>query len=857
MRFAPPNVAVVALRLALVVVGLLGAGSGRAQGLVDPHAGQVLPNSQSAAVDDATALMVNPAGLAWVEGLELQSGWQTRIAPAPGDDLDFGHVGDMEAVVGGPFGILAGGLGLELPSSAAAPRLRASLGSAVALDHALSVGATVHGVRALGAGSSDVYGDLGFQLRPARFIAFGLVAEQLGAKAGAAVRGGVSVRPLGEMLTVGVDARFRPASGDLTSAFVNGGFDPALSARLDLGGAVIVAGAQLQNLNASAAVPIGVEASAAVQLDLENIGMTLLGGASGLGTGTVTGIAGARSRFSSTAWESLLSPGGRWVGLTLTGDGVPLREGRSVVQQLFDEEPSSMWVLAALDNLADDDSVDGLVLRLQGLQLGWGRATELRAAILKLRANGKTVAVHLDGGDDIDVFVASAADKVWMTPTGGLGLDGLRAQMVYVGSTLDKIGVKAEAVAAGRYKSAPRMFTHDEPSAEEIEVENALLDGVYTTLTTAVAAGRGLGVDEVKAIIDLGGLTGPEAVEKKIVDELAYDDQLPELVAALSGRPGEKAFIEGAWLDRTEKLSRWEAPPRVALIPIVGAISMGRAGGGLFSQGGAGAEDVVDAVNQAAEDSSVKAIVLRIDSPGGDALASDLIWRAVMLARDKKPVIATMGDVAASGGYYIAAAAHEILAEDDTITGSIGVFALLFSAGQLASDLGVRSFELQRGARPGPDLFRGPTADERARMQEHVDQTYEQFLDAIVAGRGSRIAKEDLRAIAGGRVWTGKEAIERKLVDRSGSVVDAIKLARERAGLSEDEPLELSVMTGREGELPGLGALGSVMSSVLGISKTEGLSAAMRLLLGDPEMAAFVVDTQGRPLALGPRVDIR
>lgn len=845
------------MRVFVVVAAFFFAASVHAQGLADPRSGQVIPNSQAAAVDDATALLVNPAGLAFVEGLELQSGWQSRFGPQNTVD----HIGDAEAIVGGSFAVVGAGVGVEVPSASVSPRLRASVATAMALDRAAALGVALHGLMPIGPGSSDVAVDLGLQLRPTGFLAFGLVGENLGSKRVPSVRAGVSLRPF-EMLTIGLDGRFTPASGDTATAVANGAFDPALSLRFQLGGVVVGAGAVVENLASSSPEPVALTAMGSLEVDLENLGVTLFGGATGLGAGTQFGVGGARSRASSAAWPSLLPSSGRWLGLALTNDGVQPREGGGIIDELFNNPPSSTWILAALDDAADDESIEGVLLRLQGLSLGWGRAAELRAALVHLREKGKKVIVHLDGGDDVDAFVASAADKVWMTPSGGLSLDGLRARMVYVGSALQRLGVKAEAVSAGRYKSAPRMFTHDEPSPEEVEVDNALLDGVYGTLTNAIAQGRGLSVDEVKAIIDLGGLSAVEAQEKHIVDELLYVDEIPEALATVAGRPGERVYLEGDWLERAQKESSWQAPTKIALIPIVGNIQAGKSsGGGLLGGEGAGSDDVVRAVNAAAEDDDVKAIVLRIDSPGGDAFASDVMWRAVMRAREKKPVIATMGDVAASGGYYVASAAHDIYAEDDTITGSIGVFGLLFSAGQLASDLGVKSYELSRGARPGPDLFRGPNDDEKARLQESVNQTYERFLDAVVTGRTeraqdgtthARISKDELREIAEGRVWTGAQALERKLVDRKGSILDAIKLARDRAGVSVDEPIELSVMTGREGELPSLGALGGLMSSVLGVSKTEGLTSAMRLLLGDPALAAFAVDNEARPLVLAP-----
>jgi protease-4 len=204
----------------------------------------------------------------------------------------------------------------------------------------------------------------------------------------------------------------------------------------------------------------------------------------------------------------------------------------------------------------------------------------------------------------------------------------------------------------------------------------------------------------------------------------------------------------------------------------------------------------------------------------------------------------------------VAAAAHHILAEENTITGSIGVFGLLFNAEGLVSDLGVRSVEQKRGALPGPDLFRGTTDEERARLQQSVDATYERFLDAVIAGRGEeKLTKDALRVIAEGRVWTGAQALERKLVDGQGSIIDALRLARERAGLSPDEEITLSVFSG-ENDLPLLGALGGAVSTALGLPRTESLKAAANLLFGDPAMAELATSSSGKPLVLAPAMSV-
>ena len=835
---------------ALVALAVLSVSSNAfAQGLSDARSGSVLPNPQAAAVDDATSLMVNPAGLGAVRGVELQGGWFGK-----NDGLNFDHVGDATLAVNTFFGTIAGGLGVVSPFSGAT-QMRSSLALGLQLDPAILIGAAVHSVGAAG-GIGVVSYDIGTQLRFGRAVALGVVGERLGGY-GAALRVGLSLRPLNELLTIGIDARLKPAElPDFGQAISAGSIIPGINARLRLGGVVLGVGAEVLNLGGIGNVDVA--ATGLVQFDFGHFGIAGQGGVFGLGQDVLTSGGGVRARASTVPWASMFSPSGRWLSLHLTSDGGLVDSDESIWDTLFGEAPSATWVLAALDNAVTDPSVEGVVLRFEGLALGFGRAAELRGAITRLRAAGKKVGVYMVSGDDVDAWVASAADEVWLAPSGSLAIDGVRARMIYLADVLARIGISAEAVSAGRYKSAPRTFTHSEPSPEEIEVENALLDGVYSALVDGLATGRDLTPDEVKAIIDLGGLSAQEALDKKLVDSLAYADEVPFLVGALAGRPGERVQGEEDFINAQIKTDRWDVPQRIAIVPITGSIQMGRASRSLLGgEGGAGADDIVDAITAAADDPGVVAIVLRIDSPGGDALASDLMWRAAMLAREKKPVIASMGDVAASGGYYVAAAANEIFAEPNTVTGSIGVFGLMFNGESLANDLGVRSYEIKRGARPGPDLLRGATDEELERLQVSVDHTYERFLDAVVAGRGeNRMNKDKLRGIAEGHVWTGAQALEHKLIDREGSIVDALRLARERAGFAADAEIGLAVFTGKN-ELPGLADLGGMVSVATGLPKAEALAFAAKLLFVDPELAAFAAQSEGKPLVLAPTIEVR
>ncbi len=826
----------------------------RAQGVPDPRTGIDYPQAQSAAVEDATALMVNPAGLAMMEGSELNLGAFLRAGDNVGaTDVD----GTVALVPGDGFGLALGG-GLTVPLNDV-PRLRTSAGLAVGAGRAVSLGVGLHTYTPLaGGGRPDFLVDVGTQLRPSRWLALGAELEGLGNQdiVPTSARVGVSIRPFTELLTVGADARVVPGSRNIASSAWASDLTvvPAAVVRLDLGGLAFSVGANLKNVGAHTASPTELEVLGTIELNGEHIGLAASGGAGGILAAGQQGLAGVRLRASGAQYPGLFPSSGRWLTMTLTGEGVPVDKDHGILNQLFGERPQAIAVLNGLRHVAEDPSVEGVVLRVKGMSLGWGRLAEIRAVLEKMRASGKKVVVHLDGGDDADVYLASVADKIYLTPSGGLELNGLRADLTYFGDTLDKVGVEAEAVTAGRYKSAPRTFTSDEPSPEELQVEDALLDGVFGALTEMVAKGRGLSVDDVKAVIDLGGLTAQQAVDKKIVDGLAYEDELQDKVKDLAGHA---VNFEEDFLDPTTHEVRWDDPPRIALIPVVGDITMGDGRGGLFGGGGAGSSTIIDSVNDAANDDNVKAIVLRIDSPGGDALASDLIWHAVMKAREKKPVIASMGDVAASGGYYVASAAQEIFAEPNTITGSIGVFGLMFNVERLADDWGVRNVQLQRGKLPGPSLLHGLNEDERAALQGSVDATYQHFLEAVVTGRGkvSGLDKETLEPIAQGHVWTGAEAKERKLVDTIGGIGDALQEARKRAALGPDEEVGLDVLTGRESSLLKLAGLAEVAA---GGARAASLERAVRLLLGDPDALALAVESEGRPLAVAPmRVRVR
>src|SRR5207302_2485536 len=328
-------------------------------------------------------------------------------------------------------------------------------------------------------------------------------------------------------------------------------------------------------------------------------------------------------------------------------------------------------------------------------------------------------------------------------------------------------------------------------SGEQREVESSLLDDLYGRYVKRISDARHLDESKVKSLLDEGILKPGEAVQAGLIDGLVYPDQLEEEAGKVLGA---KVILNKVGTEEPAlRELRWGGRPRIAVVRVVGDIVRGEGGRDPFGAVRlAGSDGIIGHIRHAADDPAVSAIVVRVDSPGGDGNASDLIWRELFRARKEKgkPVVASMGDVAASGGYYVAAAAYEIVAEPSTITGSIGVFIGKFDAEELYGKLGLHLVTTKRGA--SADLFssaRALTGAERAMMQAWVDAFYDQFVDRVAEGR--RMSRDQVDAVGRGRVWTGRQAQERGLVDRLGGLGDAIRIAKARAGIAADEAVQL------------------------------------------------------------------
>jgi protease IV len=458
------------------------------------------------------------------------------------------------------------------------------------------------------------------------------------------------------------------------------------------------------------------------------------------------------------------------------------------------QQQSFSSLLTQLRKAKVDKRVGGVMLDINFPGIGWGKAYELREAIKDFRQSGKPVYAYMEIGMNKEYYIATAADKVFLPPPGDLYVNGFAAEAMFYKGSLDKLGVEAEVIQIGpKYKNAPDQYTKKEMGEGQREVLNAVLDEYWGSFTGSIADSRKKSVEDVAAIIDGAPYSATQAKELGLIDGTLYQEQVyEEFRKTLGYKDGDKV--------RTIRTSQYKEVPsdslglnngeRVAVIFASGAINVGRSSDSAFGGEMVGSDTIVAAVNDAAEDTSVKAIVLRVDSPGGSALASDLMWNALENAKAKKPVVVSMGDVAASGGYYIACNASKIVAEPTTITGSIGVFAGKPVVKGFYDWPGITNEYVMRGKNAG--IFRETekwTPEERAKMEQQTSNIYfNNFLPKVSKGRNMDM--ERANSLGQGRVWTGTQAKENGLIDEFGGMERAIDIAKELAGLPADKDVK-------------------------------------------------------------------
>jgi protease-4 len=467
--------------------------------------------------------------------------------------------------------------------------------------------------------------------------------------------------------------------------------------------------------------------------------------------------------------------------------------------------PLSLYELRRqLARIAADPQTTGVLLRINGLAAGWATLQSLRDEIRHFRACGKRVVAYVLTPDMAGYYAACAADEIILPPTSFLNVVGLRAEVQFLKDAMAKVGLAAEVEAVSPYKSAGEQFVRSDISPENREQLERLLDARFAEVLRAIGDGRGKSADEVRALIDRAPLSARAARDIGLVDALRYEDELDEHLKI--GERDPKILDWGKARRALRLTPAHHHRKQIGVVAVEGVIATGSSRSlpiplPLIGGQQAGADSVGQALRQAERNRKVAAVILYVNSPGGDAFASDLMWREVLRVRRKKPVVVAMGDAAASGGYYIAAPASAIVAQPGSLTGSIGVILLRPIAAGLFERAGINTVVLSRGAHSGVlSITEPPTEGERLALRDLIFTSYAEFKQRVCEGRA--LTEEKLEPIAGGRIWLGQEAQQLGLVDQLGGLPEALLRAQELAGLAQDRNAALLLLRGGRARFP-------------------------------------------------------
>src|SRR3954451_16956360 len=535
--------------------------------------------------------------------------------------------------------------------------------------------------------------------------------------------------------------------------------------------------------------------------------------------------------------------------LRIGGDLNEMEPG-GVLGQFIEAPPTVRGVVEMIRKAKVDKRISSLILKPSGAGALWGKVQEVRDAVADFRRSGKPAIAYLEYGGEQEFYLASVCDKVFLMPTATLDLTGVASYELFLRGTLDKIGAYPDTLHIGEYKTASNTFTEHTYTPAHRQMAESLNADLYNQLVRGIASGRRKSEKDVRALIDHGPFLPEDAVRAGLVDDVAYEDELDDKVQLAKGKVN---FISEADYRHVSPTSLGlNRGPRIAVIYATGVIASGESNYDSPSGQVVGSETMIESLRKARADSSIRAIVLRVDSPGGSAIASDVIWREVMLAKNVKPLVASMSDVAASGGYYIAMPAHAIVADPATLTGSIGVVMLKFVIDGTLKKLGMNMEGVATGRYA--DLYspvRAFTTEERAKVQEQMQATYDTFVEKAAAGRNTTPQRID--SIAQGRVWTGAQGKQLGLVDELGGLERALAVAKQRAKLSPDSEVEIVVYPGKK-------SFYDIVRNPFGASDR---ASALALLLGlrDPRplqslTAPLHVFRRGETLAIMPNVFI-
>ena len=463
---------------------------------------------------------------------------------------------------------------------------------------------------------------------------------------------------------------------------------------------------------------------------------------------------------------------------------------------LMEQTASARDIVDALQQAATDDRVLALVARAGTPRMGLAEIQEVRDAVLAFRESGKPTIAYAEtfgefGPGNGAYYLAAAFDRIYLQPSGDIGLTGLMAESSFVSGTLEKLGIAPRMDHRYEYKNALNMFTEKKYTQPHREAILQIIESQFGQVVQGIAVGRGLEVDAVRALVDRGPFLGDQALTENLVDGLAYRDEVQAVIEATIGEEAERVGLFSYLRQMGRPHNEGET---IALIYGVGGVQRGKSEYGAALSGPTmGSDSVSAAFRDAVQDDTVKAILFRVDSPGGSYVASDTIWRETVRAKEAgKPVIVSMGNVAGSGGYFVAAAADKIVAQPGTITGSIGVLGGKMLTAELMEKIGISSDEVHTSANAtmwSSSLDYTPQQWER--ITTWLDRVYADFTQKVAEGRG--LTQEQVHAVAKGRIWTGEDAKGIGLVDELGGFPVALRLAKQAAGIEEDVPVQVKL----------------------------------------------------------------
>lgn len=741
----------------VLFVTLVGAAFARAQDARPNQPGVPLPVG-IASDDGAFALESNPSLVTYVPRFDLVLA-HARAGARSSDER--GTSTYVALARPGRYGAAVGFDRREDPNFGARSRLTVVVAGAIGSQ--LSLGLAYRILASDGSVADFASFDLSATYRPNSRLSIALVGRDLLAPLdfGRGHGGGLPAR-------FDLAAAFRPFGNDVLTTELAFGADTAGT----LGGRLYLAVATRHHGRAYAAFALDdlrgeVGGSALAGLELA------LGGLRASGAGHV------REGSSATGFLAYVGVDGHMPASVLPR--------RRLIEVVIDDEPSAReWVarLLVLDRALRQRDVDGVVLRLRDSGIGLAEAQEIRHVVAQLVVADKPVTCVLESPTGSELYACSGATEIHVEAAGTVRLLGPSIELAAYGGLLESLGVRADFVRIGPYKSAPERFTRDSPSAEAIEETSRYLDDAYGRMVQDLAADLGVAARIVREAIDEGPLTPERAIGLGLVDDTIDLHDLPRALATVHGAslprdPGAREVAEPSF----------GPTPSVAVVLVEGAI-VDRENVVIPFLGtrATGADTIVATLDRLRRDPSIAAVVLRIDSPGGSAVASERIWRAARRLGETKPLVASMGSIAASGGYYVATAARTVFANPTTLTGSIGVYHGKFDLGPLAARLGVGVAFVERGEHAGAtSIFRPFDEGERAHLETLVEASYQLFLARVAEGRSRTV--ESLEGVAEGRIFSGDRARALGLVDRLGGLVAAVRHAQVVAGLPEGAPV--------------------------------------------------------------------